>query len=151
MIFSLLYGVFLALFIFILSRILVDIIESAHPAPCTGSPIIQRSNASKAIMRRFQDVKLTFEHAMHTPGWRVLRSRHNVSIEIIEAKEGWPMFIRTTTFFDASPVEVADSFAWSNFDRIQRLVDPFYETSQLLLEPTTQMKLIRKVKLAIEL
>lgn len=55
------------------------------------------------------------------------------------------MFIRTTTFFNASPSEVADSFAWSNFDNIQRSVDPFYEASQLLMEPSNQIKLIRKV------
>ena len=55
------------------------------------------------------------------------------------------MFIRTTAFFNASPTEVADTFAWSNFDQIQRSIDPFYETSQLLLEPSSQIKLIRKV------
>ena len=56
------------------------------------------------------------------------------------------MFIRTTTLLTSRPGEVADYFAWHNFDWIQRAVDPFYESSQILMEPSKQIKLIRKVR-----
>jgi hypothetical protein len=143
------YGVFslaiVGALIAILSQILINLADNAKSAPCIGSPLIGKRNASKVLLRRFSDVKLTFENAMRTPGWQILRSGDNISIETIEAKEGWPLFIRTTAYFSVAPSVLYEAFHWEIFEKTQSKIDPFYESSQSLLHVSKNVHLIRKV------
>ena len=113
-----------------------------------SSPFIGRENATKIIQNRYKDVKNSFESALSSSGWSILRKGHeNISIETKAATEGGPLFIRVTALFQAAPEKVYSAFSWDQFESTQKVVDPFFESAQLLLKLSANILLIRKVQL----
>ena len=113
---------------------------------CNESPHATKANASKVLLHRYKDVKLSFENIMSNSGWKLLREAMNVSIESKETNDGSSLYIRTIATFNTTPQVVFDAFTWANLDATLRLIDPFYESSKLLMSPAKGLHLIRKVR-----
>lgn len=147
---------FLNILIFVMSVILswwvghTRILDDFIPLlPTSGdslrrSPYIDEKNASYVLKRRQALVLTEFESAIASKGWKVLRSSANITIETLEAADGWPPYVRTTAFIPCSPETVFDAFKWSNFHKTQSAIDPFYQSSEVVLEGSRTWRVIRK-------
>lgn len=129
----------------LLAYLLGVFVENVAPIAHTQSLIVGRANLTKVVFQRFRDVKSSFEKALHSPGWVKLRSGSNVTIDTLMEHDEGPLFIRTIATFEAAPATVFNAFSWDRFDGIQRTIDPFYESAQLLVDVSKNLKLIRKV------
>ncbi len=111
------------------------------------SPIVGKFNASDLLFKRFSDAQNSFESVLQEKKWTTLRAAtsERITIERLDGDDkSWPPYIRTTAIINAPPDIVYEYFEWSSFDTTQKAIDPFYEGSELLLEATPNMKVIRK-------
>ena len=95
---------------------------------------ISNQNATSALNERFALVYDDFIDATNDEkNWKILRTGTNISIETYDGgKNIWPLYIRTTTMIDKPSSNVSSLFEWNLFDKTQRKVDPFYESSSSL-------------------
>jgi len=108
------------------------------------SPWVGKHNATRVVRTRLETIQKDFEGTLLAEDWRVLRSTSDIKIEIKKNPEGWPDYIRTTTILNAKPADAYNLFTWENFDETQKKIDPFYESSAALLDPTAAVKVIEK-------
>lgn len=108
------------------------------------SPFISEKNVTHVLKKRQALVQAEFEEAIVSKKWKVLRSSLNISIETLEAVDGWPPYIRTTAFIACSPETVFEAFKWNNFHKTQSVIDPFYQSSQVIFEGHKGWRVIRK-------
>lgn len=110
------------------------------------SPWIGQSNATKLIGQRLQSIEDRYKKVLIRTDWKMLRMSSNVTLETLPSEDGsWPLYIRTTAVFQASPQEIIKQLGWLQFDETQKKVDTFHESAQLLFPPSHKSKVVRKV------
>lgn len=116
-----------------------------EPAILANSPLIDKYNASTMIRLRAKIVIKDFETSMRSNNWITLRSMDNILIETSRPSDGsWPSYIRTIAIVNTKPQDLFQLFSWDNFHTTQQILDPFYETVDLLLQPKNNLRVIRK-------
>lgn len=105
---------------------------------------VGKKNISAILKRRFQDIHTEYELALQSQNWKTMRHSGNVSIETMEPADGWPIYIKTTAYFPINPTSLYEIFKWKNFDTTQKAIDPFYESSGLIFEPSKDIKVVYK-------
>lgn len=112
--------------------------------------VIGQRNASRIINDRVNAMQSLFVDAYGRPGWKLLRSSKNTTIDILAASDGYPSFLKTTTHIGAESQKVFSKFQWNNFHKTQKAIDPFFENAETiamldnirLLRKTTKRPLI---------
>ena len=73
-----------------------------------------------------------------------MRVSENITIERAETSYGGPNYLKTTARFSVPPSKLTQLFSWDHFHQTQSSIDPFYESSQLLFNVSSQCKVVRK-------
>ena len=108
------------------------------------SPYVGHSNASFVVKKRLGLIEQDFETALTTAGWAPLWQSSNVTVEALSTDGSWPIYVRSFAVFDCTPQKLYDLVNWGNYESTQAAVDPFHESSRLLSNPSSLLKIVRK-------
>jgi len=115
-----------------------------RPSVPLTSPYVGHFNASNVVKRRLTLVQQDFEEALTANGWEPLWTSNNVTVEALDVDGSWPIYVRSFAVFDCKPQKLYDLVNWGNYDATQKVVDPFHESSRLLSNPSSHIKIVRK-------
>lgn len=153
-------GLLYALFSVFISIILTSPkTASLYPSPSLhtefnpsreGPPIIGIKNASSVISKRVNQVQLSFEAVLQnrsTP-WTLLRQIDSMNLSIYwqDNYDGSPPYVKANIFIKADPKASFKLFSWRNLHETLSTIDPFYESTDVLLKLSRSSLVIRKVK-----
>ena len=120
------------------------------------SPLVGRRNASSVISSQVNRVKLQFERILTDPSckWQVLRSVPSVNLTVSvhysdlkdeNGSQHQHPYVKTTIFIESSPKEVYKLFLWRHLHDTLSVIDPLYESSELVSKVSANTNIVRKM------
>jgi hypothetical protein len=151
------WKVYFLLFSYIIITIIALVYSGRYSYdPTVQSPWISKANATKILIKEIKLIESDYQKVMQSDHWKILRSVPNVTIEIIE-NDNEAMYIRIVAIHHLRPSALYEYFSWDNFDSTMKMIDPFYESSELLLSPSTHfytpssaIQIAKKVRIKLD-
>ena len=116
-------------------------------------PIIGLKNASTVLQQHLSGVQSLFENVMSDPysTWTLHRNVENLnlSIHMQETANGLPPYVKSTIFIKAEPKSAYKLFQWRNLHDTLSIIDPFYDSADMLLKVSKECMVIRKVRVGL--
>lgn len=107
-------------------------------------------NASKAIGLQLTTTAFEFQNILSSnlpSEWISLRYTDSINIDRLPSSDGSGDIIKTLARFPLiSTSKVSALFEWESFGRTQNVIDPFYESSQLLWNDVNEENKVRVIR-----
>ena len=119
-----------------------------------ASPLVGRRNASSVIKTQVNRLKVQFEMMLSDPSytWKVLRNEPNQNLTIsvhymdLKDEDGYRYqqpYIKSSIYIEAEPKAVSKLFTWRHLHDAFSVIDPLYESSDLISKVSLNTNLIR--------
>ena len=125
------------------------------PHQLSASPLVGKRNESSVISSQVNLVKLQFEKMLTDPSvtWQVLRSIPGINLTVsvhysdLKHQNGHQYqqpYIKSSVLIESSVKEVYKLFLWRQLHDTLCVVDPLYESSQLISKVSRSTNILRK-------